>query len=215
MKFILFLFTLLLSIGSVNASSESTVGKGVSAKAVVRFEVQSDPVMGQVIVDRQNKLTWMYCLVGHEFKDGQCTGVAQNVSYYEAETLANELGWRIPTKNELAMISRNRSGYLDSLFNNAPTNPNIVPLLWTGTGVTNRPNDQWVWHLTNPPIMGGGMIETLDKSQVVNVRLVKDGIPSSKPSATNNNVSNQQLSSAPKPAKKKTAKKPAKKSTKR
>lgn len=138
-----------------------------------RLELRPDKVMGQVVVDNQTKLIWMYCLVGQVFKDGDCQGESQQVTWYEAASLQKSVGggWRLPYKNEL--LTLRQSNGIDYSFIDPMLKRGNDWIFWTATEVGNMPNTHWVVAFENRPIMYGGSPDTRENTGRTWVRLVR------------------------------------------
>ncbi|MEN9373575.1 MAG: hypothetical protein RIR79_1127 [Pseudomonadota bacterium] len=72
-----------------------------------RYEVLND---GTEIRDLKTTLIWQRCSVGTTWEDTRCTGPSKELTFNEAQAIANN-GWRVPTKEELTtLIEKNPKG---------------------------------------------------------------------------------------------------------
>lgn len=96
---------------------------------------------GALVIDTRARLAWPRCVEGMQWNGHTCTGVAQLLSYGEAQTVARKrwqdsgVRWRLPRVNELRrLVNRNaQPRTVDAtLFPNAPADWH-----WSGTASVN------------------------------------------------------------------------------
>ena len=123
------------------------------------------------VSDNKNKLMWIPCSAGQEWSNGQCLGVARNMTWNDALQEANQSrfgkfsDWRLPTIHELSRITELQC---QQPAINLKFFPNTKPMdYWTVTTFVNNSDLAWRVHF------GFGENHTAKKSAPAAVRLVR------------------------------------------
>lgn len=96
---------------------------------------------GSLVIDTRARLAWPRCVQGMRWNGSACTGVAQLLSYGEAQALVRQqwkdsgVRWRLPRVNELRRLVNRRT-------QPPSVDPRLFPAmprdwLWTGTAAVN------------------------------------------------------------------------------
>lgn len=88
-----------ISALAVLATAVSATASCLSGPASARLTAQNG-----IVSDPATGLDWQMCLHGQTASESGCAGPATEVSWLEADRLAEDLGWRLPTLEDLNTV---------------------------------------------------------------------------------------------------------------